>query len=187
MTQSAAPVPGTVYWITGLAGSGKTTLGRGLCEHLRSAGRTVVFLDGDVLRQVFGDDLGYSPEERLKSAMRNSRLCELLSSQGVDVVCATISMFRSCRDWNRRHIRRYVEIYVRAPIEVLIARDQKGLYSRALNGEINHVMGIDVPVEEPECPHLVVDNDGSLSADEVLRRMVLSIQKPNLSASQGEP
>jgi adenylylsulfate kinase-like enzyme len=121
----------------------------------------VVFLDGDVLREVFGNDLGHSREERLKSAMRNSRLCKMLSDQGIDVVCATISLFRECQEWNRTHIPGYHEIYLRVPMKVLVERDQKQLYSRALRGEVKDVMGVDLPVEEPRHPELIVENDGS--------------------------
>ena len=84
----------------------------------------------------------------------------MLSEQGIDVVCATISLFRECQEWNRTHIARYCEIYLRVPMEVLVQRDQKQLYSRALRGEITDVMGVDLPVEEPSRPDIVIDNDG---------------------------
>src|SRR5947209_16343482 len=94
---------GTVFWITGLSGAGKTTVGRELWSRLRSAGRTAVFLDGDVLRDAISDDLGHSGDDRLRSARRNSRTCRLLADQGLDVVCSTISMFREVRQWNREN------------------------------------------------------------------------------------
>jgi adenylylsulfate kinase len=152
---------GTVFWLTGLSGAGKTTIGRLFHRELQKENRPVVFLDGDVLREVFGNDLGHSREERLKSAMRNSRLCKMLSDQGIDVVCATISLYRECQDWNRAHISGYHEIYLRVPMKVLVERDQKQLYSRALRGEVKDVMGVDLPVEEPRHPELIVENDGS--------------------------
>ena len=98
---------GSVFWFTGLSGAGKTTIGRLFFGLLRERNPAVVFLDGDILREVFGNDLGHSREERLKSAMRNSRLCKMLSDQGIDVVCATISLFRECQEWNRAHIPGY--------------------------------------------------------------------------------
>ena len=84
---------GRVFWITGLSGAGKTSVGRQLSARLRAAGRAVIFLDGDALRAVVAQDLGYSESNRRRSAMRNARLCRLLAEQGSDVVCATISLF----------------------------------------------------------------------------------------------
>src|SRR3979490_3415514 len=100
---------GTVYWLTGLSGAGKTTLGVRLCERLRAEGRTVLFLDGASLREVFGGDLGHSVAARQQSAMRNARLCRLLSAQGVDVVCSTISLIHACQQWSRNNLPNYCE------------------------------------------------------------------------------
>lgn len=163
--------PGTVYWFTGLAGAGKSTIGRLFYGRIFRQKPNVVFLDGDVLRVVFGDDLGHSIEDRRRSAMRNSSLCKLLSDQGIDVVCATISMFHVCHDWNRQNISRYREIYIRAPMKVLAERDQKQLYSRAGKGEIAQVMGLDLPFEEPLRPDLIIDNDGSKSPDKIIEEI----------------
>lgn len=163
---------GTVYWVTGLSGAGKTAIGRALCERLRRRGRAVVFLDGDELREVFGGDLGFGRADREKSAMRNGRLSKLIADQGVDVVCATISMFHSCRRWNRDRIERYREIYVRAPAALLIARDVKGLYGRAATGEIREVVGVDLEAEEPECPDVTIDNDETRTVDALVDDIV---------------
>ena len=90
----------SVYWITGLSGAGKTTIGKLFYEKLKEQHSNTVFFDGDTLRRVFGDDLGYTEEERRKCAMRYSRLCAMLQEQDINVVCCTISMFDEIRDWN---------------------------------------------------------------------------------------
>ncbi len=164
----ATPAHGRVFWITGLAGAGKSAVGRGIHERMRARGQTTVLLDGDDLRQAIAPDLGFSRAERMESGWRNGRLCRLLAAQGVDVVCATISMFRECHEWNRAHLPRYFEIYLRVPMEVLIERDQKGLYSRALAGEVSNVSGLDVGVDEPAASDAVIDNDGSRALDAIV-------------------
>ncbi|GFN30754.1 adenylyl-sulfate kinase [Paenibacillus xylaniclasticus] len=163
---------GTVYWITGLSGSGKTTIGSLLRDRLKERGRSVVLLDGDALREAFGNDLGYTEEERRRSAMRNARLCLLLSEQGIDVVCATISMFHACREWNRQHMEFYREIYLRVSLDTLIKRNQKGLYFEALNGGNQEVAGITMVIEEPREPHLVVDNEGGLTPEQIVSQIL---------------
>ena len=155
---------GRVFWITGLSGSGKTTVGRELCARLRNAGRPAVFLDGDVLREAISEDLGHRSEDRRRSAMRNARACKMLAEQGLDVVCATISLFHSVQSWNRTNIPGYCEIYLRVPVEELARRDPKGIYARARRGKQLNVVGLDIPVEEPESPDLILDNHGHVDA-----------------------
>jgi adenylylsulfate kinase-like enzyme len=158
-----APTDGRVFWITGLAGAGKSAVASGLYQRLQADGATAVLLDGDAFRQAIAPDLGFSRAERLESGRRNGRLCGLIVAQGIDVICATISMFRECHKWNRVHLPRYFEIYLRVPMEVLVARDQKGLYSGALAGDVANVTGLDLGVDEPLGADAVIDNDGNLS------------------------
>ena len=139
----------TVYWITGLSGAGKTTIGKLFYEKIKEKHSNTVFLDGDIMRKVFGSDLGYSKEERKKCAMRYSRLCAMLQEQGINVICCTISMFDSVREWNRENICNYKEIYVKASMDTLIARDQKGLYSGMTEERQKEVVGVHMEVEEP--------------------------------------
>jgi glutamine kinase len=152
---------GRVFWITGLSGAGKTTVGRELWSRLRAAGRPVTFLDGDTLRAAIAEDLGHSAEDRRRSAMRNARLCRMLAGQGVDVVCATISLFHEVHRWNRKNIPGYREIYLRVPIEELRRRDRKGIYAGAERGDSRNVVGLDLPAESPEAPDLILDNYGA--------------------------
>lgn len=151
---------GTVYWITGLAGAGKTTIGKLLYEKIKEKESNTVFLDGDILREVFGNDLGYSKEDRKKCAMRYSRLCAMLQRQGMNVICCTISMFDSVREWNRENICNYREIYIKVSMNTLKTRDQKGLYSGKDMEKQKEVVGIYIDMDEPKFPDFVVQNDG---------------------------
>jgi adenylylsulfate kinase-like enzyme/phosphohistidine swiveling domain-containing protein len=164
--------PGRVFWVTGLSGAGKTTVGRELWSRLRAAGRQVFFLDGDALRAVIAEDLGHSADNRRRSAMRNARLCRLLAGQGADVVCATISLFHEVQRWNRENIPGYREIYLRVPIDELRRRDSKGIYAGAESGDVRDVVGYDVPAEAPEAPDLVLDNHGALDVATAVDRIL---------------
>ena len=157
---------GNVYWITGLSGAGKTTIGKIFYGKLKEIYSNTVFLDGDTLREVFGNDLGYSDTDRRKCAMRYSRLCDLLQKQGIHVVCCTISMFDSVRQWNRENIANYHEIYVEVSDETLQKRDQKGLDSRYQSGDETELAGFQVGIETPKNPDLVLWNDGEKTPEE---------------------
>ena len=146
---------GTVYFFTGLSGAGKTTLGGLFYRRLKNTKPNAVYLDGDEIRVAFGEDVGYTHEERLRWAGRIFRVCKLLSDQGIDVVCCSIAMFDSIRRWNRENIPNYKEIYIRVTKETLLQRNQKGLYTTGCN-----VVGVDLPFDEPKQPDLIVQNDG---------------------------
>ena len=158
-----------VYWLTGLSGAGKTTIGRLWYEELKKSGERVGLLDGDELRAVFGGGFGFTAEARLKLGMSYGRLCALLAAQGFTVVCCTISMFHSVRAWNRANIPGYYEVYIQVSMDTLRQRDQKGLYSQ--NAE--NVAGVGLQVEMPSTPDLILDNNGQSTPEEqvaLLRR-----------------
>lgn len=163
---------GRVFWITGLSGAGKTTVGRELWCRLRAAGRPAIFLDGDALRDAIAQDLGHGVADRLQSATRNAHLCQLLAGQGIDVVCATISLFHGVQRWNRENIPDYREIYLRVPADELRRRDSKGIYARAQRGEARDVVGLGVPAETPENPDLVLDNYDALDVAAAVDRIL---------------
>ena len=154
---------GTVFWITGLSGAGKTTVGKIVYERLKSKKDNVVLLDGDDLRKTIAADLGYTNEDRHESARRNTRLCKLLGDQDIDVICCTICMFEDIRRWSRESNEKYVEIYLKVPMSVLKGRNQKNLYVESQS----EVVGLGVGMEEPEHPDMVIINDGSKSPDEI--------------------
>lgn len=159
---------GTLIWITGLSGAGKTTIAKALSQHLSQLGHAPIFLDGDRLREIMGADQGfYDKNSRLELAKRYARLCAELVNQGFDVICATISMFPEIWEWNRQNVDNYHEIYIRVPIEILIQRDQKGLYTSALQEKNSEVMGVNLSHDEPLHAHITIENDGSQTPQEI--------------------
>lgn len=174
---------GAVYWLTGLSGSGKTTLAKRLARRLRQTDPATVLLDGEALRIACGRDLGYSLADRRKASARVARLCRMISDQGIDVVCATISLFHEIQRWNRRNMPGYVEIYLDVPLPELHKRDPQGTYARALLGEIDQVIGVDLPMEEPEHPdvHLVVQDETARATMDRLWAAVEEIRAGNLA------
>lgn len=152
-----------VMWLIGLSGAGKSTLASAVVARLRKRKHPVALLDGDELRQLWGNDLGYTLADRRKNADRICRLGQFLERQGIDVVCAILSMFPESRQWNRSNLRDYFEVFIDAPMAQLVQRDAKGLYRRALSGEIKEVAGVDLDFPVPETPDLVIENDNGLS------------------------
>ncbi len=172
-------ISGSVIWITGLSGAGKSTLAYEVVARLRSAGNTVVMLDGDELREVFGavaaNAQNHGREGRLALAMQYAHLCRILAAQGLTVVIATISLFREVHTWNRAHLPRYFEVYLKVPVDELRRRDPKGIYRRFDAGELNHVAGLDLPIDEPEAADWVAEFEPGRSvaalADELLKTL----------------
>jgi len=157
---------GTVYFFTGLSGAGKTTIGGLFHRRLKAKKPNVVLLDGDLIRPVFGEDIGYSSAERERGAYRIFRVCRMLSDQGIDVVVCSISMYSGVRNWSRENIDNYREVYIRVKKETLFKRDQKGLYSAGKN-----VVGLDLPFDEPQHSDVIVQNDGEESPKVIVERL----------------
>ncbi len=165
-----------VIWIIGMSGAGKSTIGKEVYTLLKAKRPNVVFLDGDRMREIMGNDLGYTLSDRRQNADRICRLCKLLYSQGIDVVCAILSIFHESQEWNRRNIKNYFEVYIRVPFDLLVSRDPRGLYRQALDGRISNVVGVDIAFAEPLNPDLVIDNERRLeSFEEPARRIIDTI------------
>jgi adenylylsulfate kinase len=144
-----------------LSGAGKTTLGKELTKLLRDKGERVVFLDGDQLREVFGESElihnNHDKDARLRIAFKYSRLCRIISNQELTVVIATISLFKEIHIWNRDNLTNYFEVLIKVPINELRLRDPKGIYKRFDDGELKNVAGLDLNIDEPKNPNLVFD------------------------------
>ena len=151
-----------VIWLVGLSGSGKTTIGRSLYSRLKTDNAATLFLDGDEVRALFSHDAqssDYSIAGRRLSGERMHRLCGWLDSQGIDVVCCVISMFPDITALNRDCYSSFMEVFVDVPLELLIERDNKSLYKSAILGEVNNVVGIDLPYAKPVSPDLIINNN----------------------------
>lgn len=166
---------GFVVWLTGLSGAGKTTITEALVPELRAAGRRVEVLDGDVVRTHLSKGLGFSREDRDENVARIAFVAHLLARNGVVVVVAAVSPYQQARREARRMIGDFVEVHVAPPFEECVKRDVKGLYEKALAGEIPRFTGVSDPYEPPTDPELVLDtskHDVRTSVDTLKAKLV---------------
>lgn len=176
---------GFTLWFTGLSGSGKTTLSNRVEEALLERGLNVEVLDGDVVRTNLSKGLGFSKEDRDTNIRRIGFVCNLLTRNGVATIAAAISPYRAIREENRELIKRYVEVYVRCPLDVCVQRDPKGLYAKAEAGVIPQFTGVSDPYEEPEKPEIIVDTDKEnvdQSVAKILRTLELLNYIPSVAS-----
>lgn len=148
---------GFVVWLTGLPGSGKSTISRALDRELKRSGYHTQVLDGDELRRHPGFDTGFDRSERVKHLQRVVHICNLLIVRNVVVIASFVSPYRSVRSFAKKQIGRFAEVYVKCPIEVCMERDPKGLYHRAALGQVEKMTGIDGVYEEPLNPDVIVE------------------------------
>ena len=170
---------GFTLWFTGLSGAGKSTLSEVIYRRLRTAGARVELLDGDVVRTHLSKGLGFSKEDRDENIRRIGFVCELLSRNGIIAMVAAISPYRAGREEVRARIGNFVEVYVHCPIDVLAERDVKGLYKKALAGEIPNFTGVSDPYEPPLHPEITVDSSLE-SVDESARRIWSTLEQLGL-------
>lgn len=173
---------GFTIWFTGMSGAGKTTLGKMLSDKMLSRGLKAERLDGDVVRRGLCRDLGYTAEDREKNIERVVFVAQILNRNGICVVASFITPYLRMRSYCREQLGQYVEIYVHCPLEVLIQRDGKGLYKRALAGELPGFTGISDPFEEPENPDLIIDT-GRESPEESLAKILEILEMKGYLAS----
>ena len=150
---------GFTIWFTGLSGAGKSTLSEIIEQRLKARGRSVEILDGDIVRTHLSKGLGFSREDRDTNIKRIAFVCGLLTRHGVISISAAISPYREAREWARKEIGDFVEVYLKCPIEVCRQRDVKGLYKLVDEGKIKNFTGVDDPYEEPDHPELVIETD----------------------------
>jgi ATP sulfurylase/adenylyl-sulfate kinase len=178
--------PGFTIWFTGLSGAGKSTLARALEGALHERQRHVEVLDGDEVRENLSKGLGFSKEDRDTNIRRIAYVARMVSRSGGVAITAAISPYRAIRDEARAQIGPFVEVFVRCPLNVLVERDTKGLYARALRGEIAQFTGVSDPYEEPLAPEVVVDTDVE-TIDESARKILNKLESLGyLAPSDGQ-
>src|SRR5215469_6170060 len=184
---------GFTLWFTGMSGAGKSTISHLVEQQLRSFGAKVEVLDGDIVRTHLSKGLGFSKEDRDENVRRIGFVCDLLSRNGVIAIAAAISPYRAVRDELRKRIGNFVEVHVDCPLEMLIERDVKGLYKKALAGEIRHFTGISDPYEPPLHADVTV-RSGIETPEESLEKLwgkleglgLISIARPALAQHKSD-
>src|SRR5437899_310571 len=175
---------GFTIWFTGLSGAGKSTLSEALEERLEARERKVEILDGDIVRTHLSKGLGFSREDRDTNIKRIAFVCSLLTRNGVMCISAAIAPYREAREWARKEIGNFVEVYVKCPIEVCRQRDVKGLYKLVDEGKIKGFTGVDDPYEEPEHPELVIETDKETVEESVSRIFAKLVELGYLEAEE---
>ncbi len=165
---------GFTLWFTGLPCSGKSVVADRVAEMLKGRGLRVERLDGDIVRQDLTRDLGFSKKDRDENIRRVTFVSKLLSRNAVAVLTSFISPYREARDRARKECTNFVEVYTKCPVDVCIERDVKGMYQKAIRGEIKEFTGISDPYEEPENPEILLETDKESveeSVEKVLARL----------------
>ena len=164
-----------VIWVTGLSGSGKTTLCNALWQLLKSRVPELLTLDGDVIRTVFGGDLGYREQDRVVQIKRLQNMAKMLSEQGLVVLVAALYASPDLLTWNRQNIGDYFEVYLEASPDILRHRDTKGLYAVDGTAAVPHVVGVDIPWHAPQAPDIKINTDNPEEPEFLARRVIAAI------------
>jgi len=164
-----------VIWLTGIPGSGKTTLALELKKYYEQKGSPIEILDGDEIRKTLSKDLGFSPEDRKEHNRRVIFVAQILAKNGVTTIVPLISPYRETRNFARKEIQNFVEVWVKASVDECIKRDPKGLYKKALAGEIKNLTGLQAPYEEPQNAELVLDTEKQ-TVEESLEQIISTVK-----------
>ncbi|EPE3793673.1 adenylyl-sulfate kinase [Campylobacter lari] len=167
-----------IITLTGLAGSGKSTIGKALYNTLKQEYANIIYLDGDEFRDVLGV-YDYDKQSRINLAIKRSKFAKFLNDQGMIVIVTTISMFNEIYTYNRKNLQNYFEVYIKCDIEELIKRDQKNLYSKALRKEIQDVVGIDIKFDFPNSD-LVIENSRQDKLEEKVQMIIKKLRDVNV-------
>lgn len=163
---------GIVFWITGLSGSGKTTIAKKIKKQITKKYGATLIVSGDDLRDCFSFNF-FSKKKRLDYALSYSKFCKFISSQNINIIIATVSMFHEVREWNKKNIDNYLEIYIKSDIDVLIKQKKKFFYKRnSLN-----IVGKNLAAEYPKKPDIVLNNNFKESVDNLSKNLVKQIFK----------
>ena len=165
-----------VIWLTGIPGSGKTTLALELQKFYEQNGLPVEILDGDEIRKTLSKDLGFSPEHRKEHNRRVIFVAQILAKNGVTTIVPLISPYRETRAFARKEIPNFVEVWVKASVDECIKRDPKGLYKKAIAGEIKNLTGLQAPYEEPENAELIIDTEAQ-TVEESIKQIISKLKK----------
>jgi len=168
--------PGFTIWFTGLPCCGKTTIADQVALVLTQKNYTIERLDGDIIRQDITSTLGFSKKDRDENIKRVTSIAKKLTHKNIVVLASFVSPYRKQRRNAREDIKKFVEVYVRCPVEICMKRDVKGMYQKALDGKINHFTGVDDPYEEPEHPELILDTDTE-SVEESVRKAIQTLEE----------
>jgi adenylylsulfate kinase-like enzyme len=147
-----------VIWITGISASGKSTLGKYFFKKFKKRKKNTVFFDGDEFRKIFNDDIKYTLRDRDVNAIRLTSLVKYVSDQKTNLIVSANITSQRFRDWCKKNVKNYFEIFIDTPIEILKKRDYKNLYKNAFNGKIKNVVGVDIKFIKPKKPDLIIDN-----------------------------
>ncbi|NOQ76560.1 MAG: adenylyl-sulfate kinase [Methylococcaceae bacterium] len=175
---------GSVIWITGLSGAGKTSVGKIISETLSNTGANVFWMDGDEMRKTLGNKWGYSTEERTELAHVYSRIAAKMAENGIIVICSVVALFNEVRQWNRENIENYFEVYLRVPLSVLVERDTKGHYKKFL-GKDDPESVVSSSFQMPCNPDVIVDNFGLLGANESAHHIIEQFLSARMGLHRG--
>ena len=171
---------GQVIWLTGISGAGKTTLALALVADLKAKGVSVELLDGDIVRDFFENDLGYTRKERILNVKRIAFAAKLLADHGVCAVVANIAPFFEVRDFIRKKLPHYTQVYVKVSVDGARKRDVKGHYKKSSDGKLTDLIGVDDGYDEPRRADLVLDTEALSQAEAVKRLLALAHERLKL-------